>query len=63
MELLKTTDIHCPYCGEIFDINVDCSIDFQQYVEDCQICCRPITMSVSVNQDLGFSVGVQGEDD
>src|SRR5258705_10036622 len=32
----------CPYCGEINEISLDPgSGRHQEYVEDCQICCRP----------------------
>ena len=33
----------CPYCGEENEIAVDPgSGDSQEYIEDCQVCCRPI---------------------
>jgi len=43
-ELLAETEIGCPYCGETISILVDCSIEQQQYIEDCQVCCQPIVM-------------------
>ena len=48
MSLLETSQIVCPYCGKCVEIVVDCSIDIQEYIEDCHICCRPISLSVSV---------------
>ena len=63
MDLLKAHSISCPYCGEGLSIDVDCSVDFQQYVEDCQVCCRPISMSVSVDEAYNPSVSVQHEDE
>lgn len=45
---LKSHHIQCPYCGESFELLVDCSIPQQSYVEDCEVCCRPILLSVSV---------------
>ncbi|SMF00894.1 Cysteine-rich CPXCG [Alteromonadaceae bacterium Bs31] len=38
----------CPYCGEIIELLIDCSVDEQRYIEDCQVCCRPITINVSI---------------
>jgi Cysteine-rich CPXCG len=38
--------IECPYCGQSFEIAVDASEDHQQFVTDCDICCRPMTVSV-----------------
>jgi hypothetical protein len=43
--------ISCPYCGEHIDILVDGSLPEQEYVEDCQVCCRPIVLSVMVGAD------------
>lgn len=48
--------ISCPYCGERFSILVDDSVAEQQYVEDCEVCCRPILLTVSVDPDGGASV-------
>jgi hypothetical protein len=36
--------VSCPWCGETFDTFVDPSQMNQKYVEDCQVCCRPIEM-------------------
>jgi hypothetical protein len=49
--------IQCPYCGETIEVVVDESVEQQQYVEDCQVCCRPINLSVSVQTD--GSVGIR----
>jgi cysteine-rich CPXCG protein len=39
--------IACPYCGEMVEISVDPGGgSFQQYVEDCEICCHPWQLSV-----------------
>ena len=40
----------CPYCGEVIDILIDRSVQHQNYIEDCQVCCRPITFDVVVAQ-------------
>jgi len=47
------TTVQCPYCGEPFDTAVDPSAGSTSYIEDCQICCRPI--------ELGIEVGADGE--
>ncbi|HEY5972945.1 MAG TPA: CPXCG motif-containing cysteine-rich protein [Pseudoxanthomonas sp.] len=49
--MLPTESIQCPYCGESIDIAIDDSVDRQQYVEDCQVCCRPINIVVTVEED------------
>ena len=51
MPELTEQPISCPYCGEAITILVDDSLPEQQYVEDCQVCCRPIVLNVSVDSD------------
>ncbi|HEU4781051.1 MAG TPA: CPXCG motif-containing cysteine-rich protein [Steroidobacteraceae bacterium] len=46
--------VHCPYCGEAFETNADCSAGPSKYVEDCQICCQPIDMELRVDDSGGF---------
>ncbi len=43
--------VRCPYCGESFETNVDCSAGGQEYIEDCQVCCRPIVFRSEVDAD------------
>ncbi len=46
MELVVESDILCPHCGETFPIQVDTSLPEQSMVEDCSVCCRPITLTI-----------------
>ena len=40
----------CPYCGELMTLEVDVTAGRRQaYVEDCWVCCRPITVQVTVH--------------
>jgi hypothetical protein len=61
--MLPLECIHCPYCGESIDIAVDDSVDHQQYVEDCQVCCRPINLAVSVDEDGARSIQAWAENE
>ncbi|MFD2698496.1 CPXCG motif-containing cysteine-rich protein [Mesonia sediminis] len=36
----------CPYCWEEISMLIDPS-QSQTYIEDCEICCNPIELSVS----------------
>jgi len=45
---METERIHCPYCGESLEVAVDWSVSRQEYVEDCQVCCQPMTLTVTV---------------
>jgi hypothetical protein len=42
--LVQLETITCPYCWESIEITLDLSVDFQQQVEDCSVCCRPIVI-------------------
>jgi len=44
-------------------ILVDDSLPEQQYVEDCQVCCRPIVLSVAVDSDGDVAVVVTAENE
>lgn len=36
----------CPYCGETISILVDPGgASMERYVEDCEVCCRPIAVT------------------
>lgn len=61
--MLSFVDIACPYCGETIEIALDASGGEQQYVEDCQVCCRPIVMSVTLNDDGDAQVSARAEND
>ncbi len=50
--------VQCPYCGERFETRVDLTADDPGYVEDCQICCRPIEFAVERDQG-GALLGVK----
>ena len=39
----------CPYCWEEISMLLDPSIQQQNYVEDCEICCNPIEISSKFN--------------
>jgi transcription elongation factor Elf1 len=36
----------CPYCWEQISMLLDASIAKQTYIEDCEICCNPIEISI-----------------
>ena len=50
-ELEQFIDVDCPYCAEVFTVRVDLSAGAQTYIEDCQVCCQPISMSVLLMDD------------
>ena len=38
--------VQCPYCGERLETRVDLTADEPAYIEDCEVCCRPIEFTV-----------------
>jgi transcription elongation factor Elf1 len=42
---------HCPYCGEEISMVLDLSVHRQTYVEDCEVCCNPIEVSYTVEDE------------
>ncbi|PWQ95513.1 CPXCG motif-containing cysteine-rich protein [Leucothrix arctica] len=63
MSFLHETEVSCPYCGESLDVLLDPQDIDQQYIEDCQVCCRPINFLVSGDEENGLSVQVHGENE
>ena len=59
----ETTEhgIRCPSCDEHVTVLIDLSVAEQQYVEDCEVCCRPMLLDVSVSGDRIASVSVRAE--
>lgn len=55
-------NVYCPYCGENIQVIVDLSVEAQEYVEDCSVCCRPIVMQVTAAEGE-TSVVVRSEDE
>ena len=41
----------CPYCWEEISMLLDPSVRQQTYVEDCEVCCNPIQVSVRFEEE------------
>lgn len=63
MSALDSVLIQCPYCWETLDISVDPSVAEQEYVEDCQVCCQPILLSVVFDDNLTPHVEAKAENE
>lgn len=53
----------CPYCGERISVLVDHSEEEQDYIEDCEVCCRPIALMVRVEGDDSVRLVARRSDD
>ncbi|HSI15565.1 MAG TPA: CPXCG motif-containing cysteine-rich protein [Chthoniobacter sp.] len=59
MTYIVETEIPCPWCGEYFPTTVDTSQGDYNTIEDCAVCCRPI--SIAVRCEPGELHDVQAE--
>ena len=62
MNQLTEKSISCPYCGESIEVLLDAADTGEQYIEDCQVCCKPISFVVFEDEDE-LKVNVYSEDD
>lgn len=51
MYFLNEERARCPFCGEPITLIIDTSAGSHSYIEDCQVCCRP--MEIIVEADDG----------
>ena len=63
MQDLIEERINCPYCGEILNVLIDESGGSQEYIEDCQVCCRPIVFKLSESIEGDITISVFDEND
>ena len=56
--------VTCPYCGEVMAIGLDPGSGAdQEYVEDCQVCCRPWTVRLHYADDGSAEVELSGSEE
>ena len=72
MQSLDEKKIDCPYCGESIDVFVEPILNDSghcdpygetRYIEDCFVCCRPITIIVHQDEEFGSSVTAISENE
>jgi uncharacterized Zn finger protein len=44
----ESVSIQCPHCGETFDLALDVSEGSAEFIVDCEVCCRPMTVTVRI---------------
>ena len=59
-----SAEVTCPYCGETVEITLDPGGGSEQeYVEDCQVCCRPWSLTVTFDEAGAAEVSVEASDE
>ena len=61
MRELNERSVECPYCGERIDVLIDPADLQQTYIEDCQVCCRPIEFEIAMDPDGDLQVRVSSD--
>ncbi len=41
----------CPYCWEVISMVIEPTPEQQSYIEDCEVCCRPIEIRFAGDKD------------
>ena len=54
---------YSPYCGEIISLLIDSSIQLQEYVEDCQVCCSPILITIEITHNEDILINTRKENE
>lgn len=63
MDHLTEQTVACPYCGEAIAVLIDPQDAGDEYIEDCQVCCRPILFNVALDSMGNLSVTVRDENE
>ena len=48
--MLRAKTVQCPYCWEQIEIMVDPTLEEQDYIEDCSVCCSPIHFKIQLDE-------------
>lgn len=48
---VEEIDLTCPSCNAPITVLIDGSAGGQSYIEDCEVCCRPLSISFTVTDD------------
>lgn len=65
MTALPTAIEPCPYCGELLELTWEPLAEVQDYVEDCHVCCAPISIRVRPAEEdpQGWKIEISRSDD
>jgi hypothetical protein len=56
----ESENIQCPFCGQTFEVALDTTQSAQCFTIDCEICCRPMEVSVQCEAGEILDLEVRG---
>ena len=59
---MSEIEVTCPYCGETVVIILDpAGGGTQDYVEDCEVCCKPISIEATADEEGAVILSLMDE--
>lgn len=59
---MEEHEFQCPHCWETISMLLDSSQSEQEYIEDCEVCCNPIQISVTFEDQTLISFRAENID-
>ena len=56
--MIEETAVECPYCGSSNGVEVDVRTESQDFVTDCEVCCRPMQVRIEIKDGEILSLDV-----
>lgn len=60
--MLSTESLTCPWCMAPITLVIDASAGDQSYIEDCEVCCQPMTVRVRTRGEAFSAVEVERDE-
>jgi hypothetical protein len=61
--MIHFVHVQCPYCWQAVQLSIDTSVREQEYTEDCEVCCRPMVLRVTIDRHGIPQVEARGENE
>jgi hypothetical protein len=62
MILIQGHQATCPHCWESITLTLDLSVSGQSYIEDCPVCCKPLSVSYTAANGEVAEFSVEASD-
>ncbi len=59
MDIVDEIEVMCPHCGGRFTIEVETTESRLEMIEDCSVCCHPLTFHISCKPGSVAEVSVE----